>query len=337
MTLKEIAELAGVSVASVSNVINGNFNKVSRETRERIEKIIAENDYHPNAAARILSTQKSRIIILVLPHIGAYFTFNSNPYYGDLVAEIEKYLRERDYCLMVRCVDNCSEIVPVISSWNADGAIFAGVSSDEIKEIRSNLHCPAVFIDSYCEEEGVACVGINDYRGGYMSAIHLLNNGHTNIAFAAPKIGGEGVIHERFMGFCDACRERGVSISGEDIFEVDAILSNSIVAGQDIAFAPKKYTAVSVMSDVSACGIITGLARAGVRVPEDISVVGFDNLSMSKMMVPRLTTISQNIEWKARRAGDLLFEMITTGASLTVCEQLSPELEDRDTVKNIVV
>ena len=103
------------------------------------------------------------------------------------------------------------------------------------------------------------------------------------------------------------------------------------------AFAPKKYTAVSVMSDVSACGIITGLARAGVRVPEDISVVGFDNLSMSKMMVPRLTTISQNIEWKARRAGDLLFEMITTGASLTVCEQLSPELEDRDTVKNIVV
>lgn len=335
MTLKEIAELAGVSVATVSNVINGNINKVSRETREKVERIIAENDYHPNAAARSLSTQKSSIIILVLPHIGKYFTFNSNPYYGELVAEIEKFTRERNYWLMVRCVDDCREIMSMISSWNADGAIFVGVSTDEISEIRSNLRCPVVFIDSYCNEEDTVCVSINDYRGGYMSAIHLLNNGHRKIAFAGPKIGEEGVIRERFNGFRDACEERGVTIRDEDIFEVEAIESNSIYAGQDIAFSPNKYTAVSVMSDVSACGIITGLARAGVRVPEDISVVGFDNLTISKLMVPRLTTISQNIEWKARRAGDLLFEMIDTGESLTVCELLNTELEDRDTVKNI--
>lgn len=335
MTLKEIAELAGVSVASVSNVVNGNLNKVSQETREKIERIIKENGYRPNAAARSLSTQKSRIIILVLPHIGKYFTFNSNPYYGDLVGEIEKFMRERDYWLMVRCVDDCNDIMSMISSWNADGAIFAGVYPDEIREIKQNLNCPVVFIDSYCKEEGVVCVGINDYNGGYMSAIHLLNNGHRRIAFAGPKMSKEGVIRERFNGFRDACAKRGVTVDDDDIFEVDAIESNSIVAGQDIAFSPKKYTAVSVMSDVSAFGIITGLTRAGVRVPEDVSVVGFDNLTISKLMVPRLTTISQNIEWKARRAGDLLFEMIDSGETMSVCELLSPELADRNTVKNI--
>lgn len=335
MTLKEIAELAGVSVASVSNVVNGNLNKVSKETREKIERIIKENGYRPNAAARSLSTQKSRIIILVLPHIGKYFTFNSNPYYGDLVAEIEKFMRERDYWLMIRCVDECKDIMSMISSWNADGAIFAGVSPDEIREIKRNLNCPVVFIDSYCKEDGVVCVGINDYKGGYMSAIHLLNNGHRKIAFAGPKMSEEGVIRERFNGFRDACAEKGVTVDDDDIFEVDAIESNSIVTGQDIAFSQKKYTAVSVMSDVSAFGIITGLKRAGLSVPEDVSVVGFDNITISKLMVPKLTTISQNIEWKARRAGDLLFEMIYSDEPLSVCDLLSPELEDRNTVKNI--
>lgn len=335
MTLKEIAALAGVSVASVSNVINGNHHKVSRETREKIERIIAENDYLPNAAARSLSTQRSRIIILVIPNIGRFFTFNSNPYYGELVAEVEKYVREKDHFLMIRCVENCREIMPMLSSWNADGAIFAGVAAEEVGEIRRNIKCPAVFIDSYCTDEDTVCIGINDYRGGYLSALHLLNNGHRRIAFAGPKIGSEGVIKERFCGFRDACAERGVTIGDEDIFEVDSVESNSIVAGQDIAFSPKKYTAVSVMSDVSACGIITGLAQIGLRVPDDISVVGFDDLSVARLTVPKLTTISQNIEKKARRAGDLLFEMINGKTVLTVSEQLSTELIERDTVRRI--
>ena len=88
MTIKEIAERAGVSVASVSNVINGNYRKVSAQTRERIEKIIAESDYKPNAAARSLATQQSRIVSLVIANIGEYFSFNSNPYYAELIADM---------------------------------------------------------------------------------------------------------------------------------------------------------------------------------------------------------------------------------------------------------
>ncbi|MEE0957583.1 MAG: LacI family DNA-binding transcriptional regulator [Ruminococcus sp.] len=332
MTIKQIAEKAGVSVASVSNVINGNFHKVSAQTRERIEKIIAESDYTPNAMARSLATQQSNIISLVIPNIGDYFTFNENPYYADLIAEIEKYVRGNNYCLMIRCIDRCRDIVPLLSSWNVDGALFAGVSAEEIREVRRNLRCPAVFIDSYCEDDGVACVGIDDYRGGYLSAQHLLNCGHRKIAFAAPRFGTEGVIWERFCGFRDACAEQGVTLEKDDIFEVDAIESNSIIAGNDIALSPKRFTAVGVMSDVSACGIVSGLRQCGRRVPEDISVIGFDNLSICNFCTPKLTTISQDIEMKAHKAGDLLMRMIAEKKEITVCAKIPVKLKERDSV-----
>lgn len=335
MTIKQIAQQAGVSVASVSNVINGNYHKVSEETRRKIERIIEETDYKPNAMARSLATQKSRIISLVIPNIGDYFTFNANPYYAELISEIEKYVRGRDYCLMIRCIDRCRDIVPMLSSWNVDGAFFAGVSAEEIREVKKSLKCPAVYIDSYCSDKGVVCVGIDDYRGGYLSAQHLLNCGHRDIAFAAPQFGKEGVIWERYKGFRDACAEKGVAIDDDSVFRVDAIESNSIVAGNDIALSPKKFTAVGVMSDLSACGIIEGLRQCGKRVPEDISVIGFDDLSICSLCTPKLTTISQNIELKAKKSGDLLFSMIAENRELTISEKIPVQLEERDSVFKI--
>lgn len=335
MTIKQVAEKAGVSVASVSNVINGNYHKVSAETRFKIERIIKETGYKPNAIARSLVTQESRIISLVIPYIGEYFSFNHNPYYAELIAELEKYVREKDYCLMIRCIERCSDIVPMLSSWNVDGAFFAGASADDIRELRRNLKCPAVFIDSYCEEDGVVCIGIDDYRGGFLSAQHLLNNGHRKIAFAAPKFGEEGVIWERFCGFRDACLERGVTLSPEDIIEVDTVESNSIVAGNDIALSRRGFTAVGVMSDLSACGIIQGLRQCGKRVPDDISVIGFDNLSICTFTYPKLTTVSQDIKRKAQRAGDLLTQMIRDKAELTACEKIPVKLVERESTSKL--
>lgn len=335
MTIKEIAQRAGVSIASVSNVINGNFHKVSEETRKKIEKIIQETDYKPNAAARSLATQESRILSMVIPNIGEYFTFNANPYYAELIAEVEKLAREQDYCLMIRCVERCRDIVPMLSSWNVDGALFAGASAEEIREVRKSLQCPAVFIDSYCEDEGVACVGIDDYRGGYLSAQHLLNNGHRAIAFAAPAFGSEGVIWERFCGFRDACAEKGVTLDEDSIFTVDTVESNSIVSGNDIALSPKRFTAVGVMSDLSACGIMQGLRQCGLRVPEDISVIGFDNLSVCTLTTPKLTTISQDIETKARTAGGILLQMIREKQPITAYQKIAVRLEERDSVRRL--
>ena len=86
---------------------------------------------------------------------------------------------------MIRCVERCGDIVPMLSSWNVDGVFFAGASAEDIRAVHQSLKCPAVFIDSYCADEGVVCVGIDDYRGGYLSAQHLLNNGHPLSASAS--------------------------------------------------------------------------------------------------------------------------------------------------------
>lgn len=335
MTIKQIAQLAGVSAASVSNVINGNYHKVSEETRNKIERIIRETDYKPNAIARGLVKQESKIISLVIPNIGDYFTFNSNPYYAVLIAEIEKYVRARDYCLMIRCVERCRDIIPMLSSWNVDGALFAGASSEEIREVKKSISCPSVFIDSYCEDDGVVCVGTDDYLGGYLSAKHLLNNGHRKIAFVAPQFGEEGVIWERYKGFKEACAEIGVEINSNNIFASDTIESNSIIAGNNIAMSQKGFTAVAVMSDLSACGIMDGLRQCGLKVPDDISVIGFDNLPMCTLTVPKLSTVSQDIEMKAKKSGDLLFSMMNEKQDYTALEKIPVMLVERDSVKKI--
>lgn len=335
MTLKDIAEMAGVSVASVSNVINGNFHKVSDETRRKIEKIIEDTNYKPNIMARSLAKQESRIISLVIPYIGPGETFQTNPYYSYLIAEIERYLRSRDYYLMIRCVGLCKDILPVLSSWKVDGAIFTGASREEIKEIRERLGCPMVFLDTYCDEKGVVNVGIHDYRGGYLAARHLLRLGHRSIAFVAPPFGSEGVIYERFRGFNDACVEYGVTIEKEDIFEANTDEFTSAAAGQDIAFSKKKYTAVAAMSDVTACGIIEGLHQCGLNVPDDFSVIGFDNLPMSAYYLPKLSTVAQDISQKAAIAAEHLLKMIENKKPLTLTERLPVELVERESTGKI--
>ena len=149
MNLKTIAGLAGVSTATVSNVINGNYHKVSEETRRKIEAIIRENNYKPNAVARSLASKESRIIGLVVPYVKNEEDCLSNPYNMHIIAKIEKYVRMHDYYLMFRCVLDPVDIIPFLSSWNVDGAIFSGAMTEDAEKILQENEIPSVFLDSY--------------------------------------------------------------------------------------------------------------------------------------------------------------------------------------------
>ena len=165
MYLKDIAERAGVSTATVSNVINGNYRKVSEETRARIEKIIEETNYRPSVIARSLAGTQNRMVGLVVPYISSAEEFTISPYYTYVVSALERYVRNHDYYLLLRCVPDVHSILPFLSAWNVDGAIFLGVLGDDVAEIKKGLHAPAVFLDTYTDEN-VVNVGIDDYRGG---------------------------------------------------------------------------------------------------------------------------------------------------------------------------
>lgn len=334
MNLKEIAEKAGVSTATVSYVINGKYHKLSQETIARVQKIIEENEYVPSATARSLSSKKSRIIGVVVPNLALDENFFVNPYNAHLLALLEQYIRNQDYYMMMRCVGRCKEVIPLFSSWNADGIIFFGAFKSEVEEIQQKLKVPTVFIDTYASEFGITNIGIDDYKGGYLAARYLLGKGHREIAFVGPGVESSIVIRQRYLGFCAACSEMGVEMTPAHIFEAFTLYQHGVVSGQKIATAPIKFTAVAVMSDIVAFGVIEGLRLCGLSVPGDVSVIGFDNLPECQYSSPKLTTISQNLSRKAKLVGESLFKMIRE-EPVTTAETIDVEIIERQSVRDL--
>ena len=332
MNLREIAKKAGVSSATVSYVINGRHNKVSQETIAKVQKIIAENNYELNATARSLASRKSKIIGVVVPNISEEANFFINPYDAHVLALLEQYIRKKGYFMMIRCVVQCKDAIALLSSWNADGIIFFGTFRDEIAEIQRSLTVPAVFIDAYADDLDIVSVGIDDYKGGYLAAQYLLDKGHRSIAIVGPGAYYPGVIRERYDGFCAACEQRNVLIPDDHLFLSNTLYQSGVAAGQEIAASEKNFTAVWVMSDIVAFGVMDGLRLCGKAVPEDISVMGFDNLPECSYSHPKLTTIAQNIEEKALRAGDALFKMLSDEEVTVRSDKIDVELIERQSV-----
>lgn len=337
MKMKDIASQAGVSMATVSNVINGNHNKVSQATIEKIQNIIEENDYKPNATARSLALKESKIISVIVSNMGKDEDFAMSPYNAEVLSLLEKYVRRKGYYLMVRVVERCKEVIPLSKAWNVDGIILLGANIDEIEEIEKNVKVPTVYLDSYITDQDIANVGINDYKGGFMAARYLLGKGHRNIAIVGPDINSSDVVRERFKGFCEACRERQIEITDENLFYAPTVFDYGIEAGQKIAFSDKRFTAVAAMSDILAVGVMEGLRISGLNVPENVSVIGFDNLRMCIYTNPKLTSISQNLEEKVKRAGEYLFYMINNKEKLVIDDKIDVGVVERQSVKQLIV
>lgn len=335
MNLKMIATQAGVSTATVSNVINGNHHKVSQATLKKVQKIIEENDYKPNATARSLACKKSKIIGVVIPHISTEEAFFENPYNAHMLALLEKYIRNQGYYLMVRCVGRCTDIIPLFASWHVDGVIFFGAFREDIEELRSRMDVPTVYMDTYAEDMGISNVGVDDYKGGYLAAGCLLGKGHREIAFVGPSVYFSGVIQQRYRGFCDACREHGVEITQEHHFEAKTLYQSGVTAGQQIAMSHRGFTAAVVMSDIVAFGVMEGLRMCGRNVPNDVSVIGFDNLPESQYSNPKLTTVSQHVDEKARQVGEILFKLIRGEEVDQRGRMLDVEIVERQSVKDL--
>lgn len=332
MKIKDIAQRAGVSTATVSNVINGNYSRVSQATVEKVQKIIEELGYNPSAAARSLASKESKIIGVVIPNLNENQVFSINAYTSQAVARLEKYVRNKGYYLMVRCVERCTEIVPIFSSWNADGAIILGAFPEEVAEMEKLLKIPTVYMDAHSPDLDIANVGIDDYKGGFLMGRYLLAKGHRKIALVTPMVDSQGVVQARYKGFCDALKEQGMEFQPDDIYIAATNATSGAQAGVNIALSGKPYTAVAAMSDMSALGVMSGLRTCGIHVPEDVSIMGFDNLEAGKYVYPALTTIAQDIEKKCDTAGEILFRMIESKEKIITNEVLDIELVERQSV-----
>lgn len=329
VTIADIARVCGVSKMTVSNVLNGRDDRVSAATRERVREAAAALNYRPSAAARSLSAARSEIISLVYYAAAEGDLGLSNPHDAMLLGEIERHVSAAGKHLMIHAATDAADTADRLLSWKVDGAVFLGVLADEVELLRRDQDVPMVFIDAYTDAE-VSTVGIDDAQGSYEAARLLLDAGHRSIAFIGPGAPSAGVINSRFTGFSRALAEAGLDADEMRVI-ANLTFADADAAAEDLLAHPQKFTAAVVTADILAIGLIKALARRGVDVPTDFSLVGFDDLPIADMVSPSLSTVRQDIGEKARAAVELLMEQLD-GRSAPRRIVLDPMLVQRESV-----
>lgn len=318
MTLKDIAEKAGVSMMTVSNVINGKHNRVSAKTIEKVNQIIREYDYVPNLSARSLTNKTSNIIGIVIsinkPEEAELYM--ENPYVSTMIGAIENELRNNGYYTMVRSVTHQEDLDLLLRNWNIDGIIFLYPDNHELySKFLEEAPCPIAIFDNHNNYNSVINICSDDSKGLFLSTKYVINRGHSHIAFVAD-YEGNPLLTERLNGYKRALEESGIPFRPEYVFSYTPSYEGGIAAGKKIAALSSPITAVVTTADICAAGIIEGARLSGFRIPIDLSVVGYDNLQLCQYISPKLTSISQNVREKALLATRLLLEQIHTGTPL---------------------
>lgn len=307
-TIKDIAERAGVSTATVSNVIHGNTKKVSPATIELIEKLIKEMGYVQKMGLNVLNNGSSKMVAVVIhTHKEYEDAVISDPFYGKILGFIEAKLRGQGYYMMLYSTDDVNEVFRTVMAWNIDGVIALSFSRNDCNKIWHLVHKPVISIDAYGishDDTPVTNIGLDDSTGGALMTEYLLQCGYDNILVGATS--DYGVDYSRWTGakemfdeITDGDREKKIRLVniGETVVTRESFYQQIL---RQIPF-PKK-TAIFFLSDYFAIEAISYLASRGIRVPEDLGIAGFDDITYAHLTVPKLTTIHQNMERKAELA-----------------------------------
>lgn len=310
-TIKDIAKYTGVSCTTISNVIHGRSNRVSQETIERVNDAIRVLGYTPNMSARTLVSKSSKVIAFI-NHVITRDDTNmmEDPFHSSAIGVIESALRENGYYLMLRTVKTTDELISFLQNWNVDGLFLTGIFHDTFFDALSAFHIPIVLIDSYVRQPNVYNVGLEDFKGSYLAARYLAEKGHTRIAYASPFMKDGGVLQERFLGYKAALTESGIPFDPTILFEYEMDSVASCHAAADAISVHRDITALVASADQLAIGIMSGLYARGIRVPEDISIIGFDDIAMCQMVTPPLTTIHQDMKLKAQTAVEFMLQLL---------------------------
>lgn len=328
VTLKDIAEVVGVSVMTVSRVVNNQHNKVSKETVKRVQKTIKELGYVPNSSARSLSSKSTQLIALIVQGAETALEY---PYNAIMVGHSCYYVQDRGYSPILYYVDDYREITKRLRAWNVEGAVFLGMFDENMRNIQEDNFIPLVFTDSYSKIRQVTNIGLDDFKGGELAGRHLIEMGHRNIAFLGASTERSSVVRQRFNGFRHALQEAGLSLEETHVvFKTD--FEEPV---RSLCLGPSRPTAFFVAADIEAIRLMDYLRVLGLRVPDDCSIIGFDDLFFGAYTAPRLTTVAQDIRRKAQIAIDVLFRHIKNKEAPAESIILDVELIQRESVRRI--
>lgn len=310
VNIKDVAEKAGVSIATVSNVVNQK-GRVSEKMAQHIQSIIKEMGYSPNISARGLKQQQSYLIGMIVPFQNEEGNLQDNPFYWNLVSGIELGARHEKFHVILSGINEDQEnTLDFVNDRHIDGLVVVGANrhSSLIQKI-NELNKPCVYIDSYLDDKEKYEVHLNDEQGAFDGTEYLLKRGHRNIAVVSGSLTEGGVTEARLKGHKSALEKKGLTFAGNHHIEVPVSIEGGLQAAAGLQNM-NDISAVFCFSDVTAFGLMKGLNDAGISIPDEVSVMGFDDLYFSKFLLPPLTTISQDIRLKGKTAAQLLIGQI---------------------------
>ncbi|MCR5419468.1 MAG: LacI family transcriptional regulator [Lachnospiraceae bacterium] len=311
ITIKEIAARLNMSTTTVSNVIHGKDGEVSPETRQKVKEFLDEVDYIPNINARNLAQNESKIIGVALKaRADKYENLIMDPFVSELIGGIEETIRKAGYFMMLYISRDTEKIMRHVSTWNVDGLILFGMLDDDGVRVSTKYKKPIVCIDTYSIEglKHFTNVGLTDEQGTYDMVKYIISNGHKRIAFLSDNT--NGVDYARFTGYKRALMEAGLEFKEEDFLKIRPKSDEIEESLEEICRRAMDYTAIMCVSDLYAVTLMSALTDRGIRVPEGISIAGFDDNYMGSMYRPALTTVHQDIKEKGVVSAQTLLKRI---------------------------
>ncbi len=327
VTIKDVARLAGTSLGTVSNVINGS-KTVKSENRERVIKAMEELEYIPNLTAQSLKTNKSKLIGLVLPTI-------TNPFYPALAKGVEDMANRMGYTIILCNTDlDCEKearYVEMLISNRAAGVILVKSSLPEESIEKYSKKIKITLIDSKPNFQGnIDLVETSNYEGLFKAVEYLGSLGHTRVAYITGNLRSKSDV-ERLNGYLQAVKNGKFLYREDYIKNGNFTIDGGYKLGSELLQMPEPPTAICCSNDLTAIGVIQAAKALNLRVPQDVSVAGFDDIDICKLVMPALTSIHQPKYDQGEKAARVLIEKINDeNASIARNYILNTELKIRE-------
>jgi LacI family transcriptional regulator len=305
-TIKDVAALAGISYTTVSHVLN-RTRPVSEEVRVKVEAAIAQLDYVPSAVARSLKAKATATIGLLIPN-------GINPYFAELARGIEDYCERSGFCVILCNSDDDpikqGNYLRVLLEKRVDGLIVSSVGGDDsLVQGLAGVRTPLVIVDRDLQDLTADLIRIDHEAGGYLATSHLLALGHRHIACICGPA-ETSVARMRLAGYRRAMHEAAVEVAPGWVVESDFSSPSGYIAAVGL-LENLRPSAIFAANDMVGFGVLRAAAERNIRVPAELSVIGFDDIQMSRYVYPALTTVGQSIRKLGERAAQVLLQRIT--------------------------
>ncbi|WP_241242798.1 LacI family DNA-binding transcriptional regulator [Paenibacillus whitsoniae] len=330
-TIKDVAKAANVSVATVSRVLH-NLDGYSDKTKQIVMQAVEALGYQPNAIARGLVNKRTQTIGVLFPDVSSSFS-------SDILHGIEEIAQERGFSVIV-C--NTAEegkrtlkYLQVLREKQVDGIVFTSeVLKDEYFQAIKDMRVPVILVNTMSQKHMIPYVKVDDRQAAYQATDYLIQKGHREIAMISGSLKDQIAGYPRLDGYRQALADNGIEYMESRVAIGDFELESSRKAMQKLLTEAPPFTAVFAASDEMAIGAMNYAMEQGLKIPEDLSIIGYDDLKFARMVHPPLTTIHQPLTLMGRMASEKLIALIEDKGSQVSSSIVSHHLVERQTVRS---